>query len=119
MDNTEEAQQEHPLSIYFVVWGALFVLSTFSYMVDYLNFQGYLRWFLIILFMWLKAAAIVTVFMHMRWERPALITAILVPPLCLLVLVLLMAVEGGYPVLTRTMFSRLSGVLETAIGSGH
>ena len=119
MENTEAAHQEHPLSIYFVVWGALFVLSTFSYMVDYLNFQGYLRWFLIILFMWLKAAAIVAVFMHMRWERPALITAILIPPLCLLVLVLLMAVEGGYTVLTREMFYSLSGILETTIGSEH
>ena len=119
MENTEAAQQEHPLSIYFIVWGALFVLSTFSYMVDYLNFQGYMRWFLIIVFMWLKAAAIVTVFMHMRWERPALITAILVPPLCLLVLVLLMAVEGGYTVLTREMFFGVSNMLETAVGTGH
>lgn len=119
MENTEAAHQEHPLSIYFIVWGALFVLSTFSYMVDFLNFQGYLRWFLIILFMWLKAAAIVAVFMHMRWERPALITAILIPPLCLLVLVLLMAVEGGYTVLSREMFYSLSGILETTIGSGH
>jgi cytochrome c oxidase subunit IV len=119
MEKTEAVQEEHPLSVYFIVWGALFVLSAFSYMVDYLNFQGYLRWFLILLFMWLKAAAIVAVFMHMRWERPALITAILVPPLCLLILVLLMAVEGGYTVLTREMFFSMSSMLETAIGSGH
>jgi cytochrome c oxidase subunit IV len=119
MENTEAAQQEHPLSIYFIVWGALFVLSAFSYMVDYLDFQGYMRWFLILLFMWLKAAAIVSIFMHMRWERPALITAILVPPLCLLVLILLMAIDGGYTELTREMFYSLSSVLETTIGSGH
>lgn len=119
METTEATAQEHPLSIYFVVWGALFVLSTLSYMVDYLNFQGYLRWFLIIVFMWLKAVAIVAIFMHMRWERPALITAIMVPPLCLLVLVLLMAVEGSYTVLTREMFFGVSNFLETTVGSGH
>ena len=101
---SSETAQEHPLSIYFIVWGALFVLSTFSYMVDYLEFQGYLRWILILTFMWLKAGAIVAVFMHMRWERPALITVILVPPLCLMVLVGMMAIEGGYTTLTRVMF---------------
>jgi cytochrome c oxidase subunit IV len=36
---SDASEQEHPLSIYFIVWGALFVLSTFSYMVDYLQFQ--------------------------------------------------------------------------------
>jgi cytochrome c oxidase subunit IV len=54
--------------------------------------------------MWLKAGAIVAVFMHMRWERPALIYTILVPPLCLLVLVGLMVVESGFTSLTRAMF---------------
>jgi len=99
MENAEG--QQHPISLYLIVWGSLFVLSAFSYMVDYLHFQGYLRWFLILLFMWLKAGAIVSVFMHMRWERPALVTAILVPPLCLAVLVLLMAVEADYVNLVR------------------
>jgi cytochrome c oxidase subunit 4 len=101
---SSETAQEHPLRIYFIVWGALFVLSAFSYMVDYLQLQGNLRWILILTFMWLKAGAIVAIFMHMRWERPALITVILVPPLCLMVLVGLMAVEGGYTTLTRVMF---------------
>jgi len=101
---SSETAQEHPLSIYFIVWGALFVLSTFSYMVDVLEFEGYLRWFLILTFMWLKAGAIVPVFMHMRWERPALITVILVPPLCLMVFVGMMTIEGGYTTLTRLMF---------------
>ena len=27
--------QQHPLGIYFVIWGLLFVLSAFSYSVDY------------------------------------------------------------------------------------
>jgi cytochrome c oxidase subunit IV len=42
-----ESGQQHPLSIYFWIWGLLFVLSFFSYMVDYMNFQGALRWTLI------------------------------------------------------------------------
>jgi len=43
--------QQHPLGIYFKIWGLLFVLSTLSYLVDYFHFQGYLRWTLIIVFM--------------------------------------------------------------------
>ena len=38
-----------------------------SYAVDYFHVQGYLRWFLIITFMLLKAGLIVAVFMHMMW----------------------------------------------------
>ena len=102
---TAEGQQ-HPIKIYLWIWGLLFVLSTFSYMVDYLHFQGYLRWFLIILFMLLKAGLIVAIFMHMAWERLALVYAILVPPLCLLVLIGLMATEADYTFLTRLVFFR-------------
>ena len=36
--------QQHPLNIYFWIWGLLFVVSTFSYLVDYLQVQGMLRW---------------------------------------------------------------------------
>ena len=79
----------------------LFVLSTFSYLVDYFHVQGMLRWTLIIVFMLLKAGLIVAIFMHMAWERLALKLAILVPPLCLLVLIGLMAIEGDYTFLTR------------------
>ena len=42
--------QQHPISVYLWIWGALFVFSFFSYMVDYLAFQGMLRWSLILLF---------------------------------------------------------------------
>ena len=38
-------------------------------MVDYLQFEGWIRWWLIIIFMLLKAGLIVAVFMHMIWER--------------------------------------------------
>lgn len=116
---SQESAQEHPISIYFIVWGALFVLSLFSYMVDYLKFQGNLRWILILVFMWLKAGAIVAVFMHMRWERPALIWAILGPPVAILFLVGFMAVEGDFTSLTRVMFFGESSNVFEGISHGH
>ena len=98
--STAEGQQ-HPISIYLWIWGLLFVFSGFSYAVDYFQFQGYLRWGLILLFMFLKAGFIIAIFMHMAWERLALIYAIMVPPLCLLVFIALMAIEGDYTFLAR------------------
>ncbi len=96
--------QQHPISVYLKIWGWLFVLSTMSYLVDYFGFEGYLRWSLILLFMILKAGLIVSVFMHMMWERLALIYAILVPPLAVLVFVALMTLEANYTFLTRGLF---------------
>ena len=93
--------QQHPITIYLWIWALLFVFSTFSYLVDYFHLHGMLRWSLIILFMLLKAGFIVAIFMHMAWERLALKFAILIPPLVLLVLILLMAIEGDYTFLTR------------------
>jgi cytochrome c oxidase subunit IV len=93
---------DHPISTYLWIWLLLFVLSAFSYMVDYMQVQGLLRWTLIIVFMLLKAGLIVAVFMHMKWERLALKLAILVPPLSLLVLIGLMAIEGDYTFFTRS-----------------
>ena len=98
--------QQHPIGLYLKVWALLFVLSTFSYLVDYFHFQSYLRWGLILTFMLMKAGLIVAVFMHMAWERLALIIAILLPPMCLLVLVALMAAEADYTFLTRLLFFR-------------
>ncbi|MEE8305121.1 MAG: cytochrome C oxidase subunit IV family protein [Candidatus Tectomicrobia bacterium] len=96
--------QQHPLGIYFKIWGWLFVLSTCSYMVDYLHVQGYLRWTLIIIFMLAKAGLIVAVFMHMMWERLALLYAILTPPVLVLVFTFLMTSESDYTHVTRTIF---------------
>lgn len=95
------AGQQHPIRLYLVIWLLLFVFSAFSYMVDYFQLHGALRWTLILFFMLLKASFIVAVFMHMAWERLALKLAILTPPLALLVLIALMAVEGDYTFLTR------------------
>jgi cytochrome c oxidase subunit IV len=53
--------------------------------------------------MLLKAGLIVAVFMHMAWERLALVCAILVPPLLVLVFVGLMAFETDYTLATRQM----------------
>ncbi|MCM5678067.1 cytochrome C oxidase subunit IV family protein [Schlegelella sp. S2-27] len=98
--------QQHPIGLYLKIWGLLFLLSLLSYLVDYFHFQGYLRWSLIFVFMALKAGLIVAVFMHMAWERLALVYAIVVPPLALLVLVALMALEAEHTFLTRLAFFR-------------
>ena len=98
-----EQGQQHPIKLYLVVWGWLFVLSTCSYLVDYLGFQGYLRWFLILLFMMAKAGLIVAVFMHMAWERLALMYAIVLPPILVLVFVAIMFFESEYTLFTRVV----------------
>jgi cytochrome c oxidase subunit IV len=96
-----DTHQQHPIKLYLVVWGWLFVLSTASYLVDYFHLQGYLRWSLILIFMILKAGLIVAVFMHMAWERLALIYAILAPPILVLVFVGIMFFESEYTLFTR------------------
>jgi cytochrome c oxidase subunit IV len=93
-----------PIKLYLLVWGLLFVLSAFSYLVDYFHLQGYLRWSLILVFMVLKAGLIVAVFMHMAYERLALIYAILLPPIFVLVFVALMTIESDYTAITRGLF---------------
>jgi cytochrome c oxidase subunit IV len=98
-----EEGQQHPIKLYLVIWGWLFVLSTCSYLVDFFGIHGYLRWFLILLFMIIKAGLIVAVFMHMRWERLALMYAILAPPGAVLLFVAIMAFESDY-----TNFNRLA-----------
>lgn len=100
---TEAHAQQHPIKLYLVVWGWLFVLSTFSYLVDYFHLEGWLRYTLILLFMMLKAGLIVAVFMHMAWERLALVYAILVPTVAVLAFVAIMVFEADY-----TLFTRLS-----------
>ena len=105
--DTSAEHQQHPLKIYFMVWGWLFILSFFSYMVDYLGFEGYLRWTLILTFMMLKAGLIVAVFMHMAWERLALVYAIVLPTVAVLVFVAIMTLESDYTFLTRTEYFSL------------
>ncbi len=94
--NATEHGQKHSIRLYLLVWFWLFVLSTCSYLVDYFGLHGYIRWTLILLFMIVKAGLIVGVFMHMAWERLALIYAILAPPIAVLVFVSVMAFESFY-----------------------
>lgn len=101
---THAKGQQHPIKLYLVVWGWLFVLSTCSFLVDYFGLQGNLRWSLITLFMVLKAGLIVAVFMHMAWERLALAYAILLPPALVLIFVTIMVLESDYTHLIRLLF---------------
>ncbi|MEN3226517.1 cytochrome C oxidase subunit IV family protein [Methylorubrum rhodesianum] len=102
MQATAQAtEQAHPIGLYLVVWAWLFVLSACSYLVDYLHLQGGLRWSLILLFMIVKAGLIVAVFMHLAWERVALIYVILIPPAALLIFIAVMAIEADYTLATR------------------
>jgi cytochrome c oxidase subunit 4 len=100
---THAKGQQHPIKLYLVIWGWLFVLSTCSYLVDYFGLHGYLRWSLILLFMMLKAGLIVAVFMHLAWERLALAYAILLPPVLVLVFVAIMVFESDYTHLIRVI----------------
>jgi cytochrome c oxidase subunit 4 len=101
---THAEGQQHPLKLYLVIWAWLFILSTCSYLVDYFHVQGYLRWSLILIFMLLKAGLIVAVFMHMAWERLALVYAIIVPPVLVLIFVGIMAIEANHTEWTRALF---------------
>lgn len=109
--------QQHPLKIYFYIWGLLFVFSAASYFTDFLPHNAF-RQGLILLFMILKAGFIVAIFMHMAWERLALIYAILGPPIVLLVLIGLMAVEGDYTELKRLDFFS-KPIVPTRTDVGH
>ena len=95
--------QQHPLKIYWIMWGALFVLSALSYWTDFWD-DGPLRTGAILTFMMLKAGGIVWIFMHMGWERLALKLAILGPPVAIIVLIWLMALEGEYTEDTRVEY---------------
>ena len=101
--------QQHPIRLYLVVWAWLFVLSAGSYAVDYFHLQGYLRWTLILVFMALKAGLIIAVFMHMAWERLALIYAILLPPVLVLIFAAMMLLEAEYTQGLRATFFGTAG----------
>ena len=109
-----EEGQQHPLKIYWIMWGALFILSGFSYWTDFWP-DGPLRTAAILTLMMLKAGGIVWIFMHMGWERLALKLAILVPPVFILVLIWLMAIEGEHTWLTRIEFFGESDFVPTEV----
>ena len=102
--SNDTAGQQHPIGIYLKIWLLLFVLSALSYMVDWFQFQGFVRWTLILVFMFLKAGFIVAIFMHLSRERLALEWVLLAPPIAIVVLVALMAIEADYTFLSRMTF---------------
>lgn len=104
VDAAAHEGQEHSIKLYFKVWLLLFVLSALSYMVDYFQLQGYLRWTLILLFMFLKAGLIVSIFMHFAWEPFALKIALILPTLAIIGGIAIMAIEGDYTFLNRIEF---------------
>ena len=61
----EEQTSTQKIGIYLWIWLLLFVLSFFSYMVDWYQFQGMLRWSLILFFMFLKAGLITVSYTHL------------------------------------------------------
>ncbi|MEE8281601.1 MAG: cytochrome C oxidase subunit IV family protein [Gammaproteobacteria bacterium] len=104
---TAEGQQ-HPIKIYLWIWFLLFLFSGFSYATDFMA-DGPLRITLILSFMLVKAGLIIAIFMHMAWERLALIYAIFLPPVFILVFILLMTIEGDYTFLTREIMFMFPG----------
>ena len=105
MEETKKKSDQsstHKIGIYLWIWGLLFVLSFFSYLVDWYQFQGLLRWSLIFFFMILKAGLIMAFFMHLYWERYALVNVLLWPMTAIDCFVALMVAECKY-----TLFSRL------------
>ncbi|MEW6997104.1 cytochrome C oxidase subunit IV family protein [Colwelliaceae bacterium BS250] len=96
--------KQHPISLYLKVWALLFVLSTLSYLVDFYQVQGLLRWALILIFMFLKAGLIISIFMHVNWESMAMKLLLFLPPVAIAILISLMAIEGDYSYLNRLLY---------------
>ena len=112
MNNTDQISEKekktdgssHKIGIYLWIWGLLFVLSFFSYMVDWYQFQGMLRLSLILFFMFLKAGLIMAFFMHLFWERYALVNVLLWPMTAIACFIFLMAAEFQYTFITRMFY---------------
>ena len=109
IENKETVASTHKIGIYLWIWGLLFVLSFFSYMVDLFAFQGLLRWTLILIFMFLKAGLIMAFFMHLFWERYALVNVLLWPMTAIACFIVLMVAEAEYTVFTRVLYFFVGG----------
>ena len=108
-ETKKEKTTTHKIGIYLWIWGLLFVLSFFSYMVDWLEFKGLLRWTLIVTFMLLKAGLIMSIFMHLFWERYAIVNVLLWPMTAIACFIGLMVSEGYYTVFTRLFYFVVGG----------
>tara|TARA_Y100001970_G_scaffold145739_1_gene178943 strand:- start:1715 stop:2059 length:345 start_codon:yes stop_codon:yes gene_type:complete len=107
--NKKEGTSTHKIGIYLWIWGLLFVLSFFSYLVDWYQFQGLLRWSLILFFMFLKAGLIMAFFMHLFWERYALVNVLLWPMTAIACFIFLMVAEFKYTLFTRLFYFFVGG----------
>ena len=105
----KDSASTHKIGIYLWIWGLLFVLSFFSYLVDWYAFQGLLRWSLFLIFMFLKAGLIMAFFMHLFWERYALVNVLLWPMTAIACFIVLMAAEAQYTVFTRAFYFFVGG----------
>ena len=103
-ETKKEQTTTHKIGIYLWIWGLLFVLSFFSYMVDWFQFQGLLRWTLILTFMFLKAGLIMMFFMHLFWERYTLVNVLLWPMTLIGVFIAIMVSESHYTFFTRLFY---------------
>ena len=101
---TQDHAQQPLIATYVKIWGLLFVLAAASYAVGYFEVKPPLRWILLVALMLLQAGLIVSVLMHLVWERLALMYAVLVPPLLLLTLIGIGAIDGRYTVNIRNAF---------------
>ena len=96
--------KQQPISLYLKVLALLFVLSTLSYLVDFYQVQGLLRWAFLFIFMFLKAGLIISIFMHVNWESMAMKLLLFLPPVAIAILISLMAIEGDYSYLNRLLY---------------
>ena len=69
----------------------------------------YLRWSLILFFMFLKAGLIMAFFMHLFWERYALVNVLLWPMTAIACFIFLMVAEFKYTLFTRLLYFFVGG----------
>ena len=109
MEQNSKKTTTHNIGIYLWIWGLLFVFSTFSYLVDWYNLQGLLRWSLIVFFMLIKAGLIMAIFMHLYWERWAIVNVLLWPMTAIMVFIGIMVAESEYTFFTRALYFVMGG----------
>ena len=104
--NKNKENQQRPTRLeYTFGYGAFYLfLSFFPTWLTGTNFKVFLRWSLILFFMFLKAGLIMAFFMHLFWERYALVNVLLWPMTAIACFVGLMVAEGKYTVFTRLIY---------------
>ncbi len=88
----KEQTTTHKIGIYMWIWG------------------GMLRWSLILIFMFLKAGLIMAFFMHLFWERYALVNVLLWPMTAIACFIFLMVAEFEYTLFSRLFYFVVGGV---------